>query len=53
MTEGPYRSIGSTASPYALKLRALLCYRWIPHHWLIMTKALLARTGCCAHMAAN
>jgi hypothetical protein len=52
MTEGPYRSIGSTASPYALKLRALLCYRWIPHHW-IMTKALLARTGCCAHMAAS
>lgn len=47
---GRYKLAGSTASPYALKLRAILRYRRIPHDWHIMTPALRAET---AHLKPN
>src|ERR1700760_1917998 len=39
MKDGRYTLIGSTASPYAIKLRALMRYRLMPFDWVIMTKA--------------
>lgn len=40
-----FRLLGSTASPYALKLRAVLRYRRIPFDWILMGRAGRAETA--------
>ena len=45
VVDGRYRLLGSTASPYALKLRGVMRYRRIPFDWVIMGRAGRAETA--------
>jgi hypothetical protein len=51
MTEGRYRLIGSTALPYAIKLRALLRQLGELREKFAALRPVLERAGCWQHLA--
>lgn len=39
-----YQVIGSLASPFSVKMRAIMRYRRLPHDWILSTPAVMERT---------
>ncbi len=44
MNDGRYKVVGSLASPFSVKMRAIMRYRRLPHDWLLPTPAVTEAT---------